>query len=382
MSYDFANMFPQSGDGLNVATNTEFLKTFGNTLTKNHTIEPKQTERRSNLHALNTDESSFFDFEPASSTDTPYQNLFSTPGAPGMPWSNNVNFRPLSPPDSASFSPKSWPYHDYQSSTPSNIPKNAHPGTTRAHYGQVTPPDDENDSESLLDYHLREQLRQHEVQQPSSLSPTKKRKRNNTINTESNDQQSTTKRVRKYTSRGSTNVADPNKPEDVKRSKFLERNRVAASKCRQKKKEWIQGLENRARELQKNNSQLRVMVESLRQEVLYLKSDMLKHNTCDCHQIQEFMNSGVDHSADAQQDEDPMFRREQSPIESMPVSRMGTISPLAWHGRGDSESTSPAAEHSNSSTFHDDNALEELLTNSINGEMSHEDMPSQVAVVT
>ena len=233
----------------------------------------------------------------------------------------------------------------------------------------------ENDNESLLDFQLREQLEQHEMQPPQD-SGKGKRKRASTKNDSSS--QSPPKRTRKYASRASNSTNEPIKPEDVKRSKFLERNRVAASKCRQKKKEWTQNLEDRARELQKNNSQLRMVVESCRQEVLFLKGELLKHSQCECEPIQTFIKSGANNFADHKQEED-LFKREISPIGSMPSSRLGSVE--AGSFQNDCDSTSPLAELTKASTdVDDDNVLEALLTSSINHDTSDAGIASQVAV--
>ena len=370
----------------NIAKNNDFIKTFGNTGTNNHTIEPRQTEkygtvRGGNLNPIDTDEASFFDFEPSSRAESPYQNHFSTPTPSGMPWSNEANFRPFTPPNSASFSPKSWPYNTYQQAEPTSIFTNLPPVSTRGHYGQITPPDDEPDHERLLDQHLREQLEQQEMQpdqqekQPPRSTGKGKRKRNLTHNDSTNH--SAPKRTRKYASRASNNTNESTKPEDVKRSKFLERNRVAASKCRQKKKEWTQNLENRARELQKNNNQLRMVVESCRQEILFLKGELLKHNQCECEAIQVSLKSGAGNFDEYKYGGDP-FKSETSPVESMPPSRLGSID--AEPGRNDFESTSPVAEPNSTSIVDDDTALEALLTSSINQDTSKEGIASQVVV--
>lgn len=362
--YGPANLFAQAGSR-KISKNN-----FGSST---HTIEPQQTEkytpRGGNLDPLNTDEASFFDFEPPSGTPSPYQQQFSTPGTSGMQWATDMNFHPISPPNSAAFTPKDWPYNTFQQPIPSNILTNIDPNNTRTQYGQVTPPDDDNDNESLL-----EQYQQRQMQPPES---GKKRKRNITIPNE--NETPTTKRSRKYAMRGSLNNTEPNKPEDVKRSKFLERNRVAASKCRQKKKEWTQNLENRARELQRANSALRMEVDSCRQEILFLKGEMLKHSTCGCDQIQEFMKSGTHNFADPPSDE-MIFKREQSPIESMPRSRMGSVSAASHHGLDSfDEGTSPAAEQTHSAIVNDEHALEALLSSSINHNTSDEGIASQVA---
>jgi len=69
--------------------------------------------------------------------------------------------------------------------------------------------------------------------------------------------------------------------ERAKRAKFLERNRLAASKCRQKKKEHTQKLEYRYKEQSEKKEQLQGEIASLRSEILSLKNEVLKHANCE-----------------------------------------------------------------------------------------------------
>ncbi|KNG79942.1 putative bZIP transcription factor (Atf21) [Aspergillus nomiae NRRL 13137] len=73
---------------------------------------------------------------------------------------------------------------------------------------------------------------------------------------------------------------DDPRQERAKREKFLERNRLAASKCRQKKKEHTKHLEIRYREVSSRKSELEAEIEHLRGEVLNLKNEMLRHAQC------------------------------------------------------------------------------------------------------
>ncbi|KAJ5713191.1 Basic leucine zipper (bZIP) transcription factor atfB [Penicillium malachiteum] len=68
--------------------------------------------------------------------------------------------------------------------------------------------------------------------------------------------------------------------ERAKRAKFLERNRVAASKCRQKKKEHTQQLESRYKQQSEKKEQLVCEIAKLRSEILSLKNEVLKHAQC------------------------------------------------------------------------------------------------------
>ncbi|XP_036401159.1 cyclic AMP-dependent transcription factor ATF-2 [Megalops cyprinoides] len=67
---------------------------------------------------------------------------------------------------------------------------------------------------------------------------------------------------------------------DEKRRKFLERNRAAASRCRQKRKVWVQSLEKKAEDLSSVNGQLQNEVTLLRNEVAQLKQLLLAHKDC------------------------------------------------------------------------------------------------------
>ncbi|KAJ2491713.1 hypothetical protein IWW37_002037 [Coemansia sp. RSA 2050] len=83
---------------------------------------------------------------------------------------------------------------------------------------------------------------------------------------------------------------------EQRRLKFLERNRMAASKCRQKKKAWIQDLERRAEEVTMQNRSLIIAVAQLKEEVLILRSQLLGHHGCGCSAVQQFMSTDAPHS--------------------------------------------------------------------------------------
>lgn len=285
-----------------------------------------------------------------------------------------MNFRPLSPPDSASPFSKDWNYGFPNVSNPpsSNMFNTAQPNdSARAHYGQVTPPDDEHDDEALLEQHLREQQ-----QESNDTSPNKKRKRG-TGNSAKDSNQSPTKRNRKSNARNaaSSKVIDSCKPEDVRRSKFLERNRVAASKCRQKKKEWTQNMEDRGRGLQKDNNNLRILVDSLRQETLFLKGEMLRHSGCESPQINDYLKNGADMLSGNSME--TVLKRETSPFDTMPEGSV-TTTDLDGHSIVDVDEEVAQPPQTNADIAGDENALEALLTSSINRDTNDEGVTTQV----
>nr|XP_043880681.1 cyclic AMP-dependent transcription factor ATF-7b isoform X3 [Solea senegalensis] len=67
---------------------------------------------------------------------------------------------------------------------------------------------------------------------------------------------------------------------DERRQRFLERNRAAASRCRQKRKLWVNSLEKKADDLASMNVSLTGEVSLLRNEVAQLKQLLLAHKDC------------------------------------------------------------------------------------------------------
>ncbi|KAJ2554714.1 hypothetical protein EV175_002502 [Coemansia sp. RSA 1933] len=91
--------------------------------------------------------------------------------------------------------------------------------------------------------------------------------------------------------RDSIDIKD-GKTEHERRRKFLERNRIAASKCRQKKKMWVQELERRAEDATMQNRSLHIAVAQLKEEVLILKNQLLAHHSCGCNAVQQYIQNG------------------------------------------------------------------------------------------
>ncbi|RDA84533.1 hypothetical protein CP532_3754 [Ophiocordyceps camponoti-leonardi (nom. inval.)] len=74
--------------------------------------------------------------------------------------------------------------------------------------------------------------------------------------------------------------------EEEKRKNFLERNRVAALKCRQRKKQWLANLQNKVEMYGTENDALTTQVTQLREEVVNLKTLLLAHKDCPVTQQQ------------------------------------------------------------------------------------------------
>jgi hypothetical protein len=187
-------------------------------------------------------------------------------------------------------------------------------------YGQVTPPEDFSPADPLRDARAGsipvEQLRNetlwpHENSQQHSLSspdhleePSSKRRR-------------PSRQTQSQANNGASSDHDAANPQPPKRKRgrpksqpqmveaftadgfpfqvssarqsHLEKNRVAAHKCRQRKKEYINGLEGRAREFSSKNKALKENVAMLREEVLSLKNEVLRHAGCGFWAVDEYL---------------------------------------------------------------------------------------------
>lgn len=73
-----------------------------------------------------------------------------------------------------------------------------------------------------------------------------------------------------------------------KKDKYREKNRVAAAKCRAKKKEHVDGLEENHRAQSMLNSLLKQTEQNLRDELSYWRTQALQHAFCDCHAVQDY----------------------------------------------------------------------------------------------
>lgn len=68
--------------------------------------------------------------------------------------------------------------------------------------------------------------------------------------------------------------------DEEKRKNFLERNRQAALKCRQRKKAWLANLQAKVEYLTSDNETLTQTVNSLREEISSLRNVLVAHKDC------------------------------------------------------------------------------------------------------
>uniref|UniRef100_A0A9J7Y3J5 Cyclic AMP-dependent transcription factor ATF-2 n=2 Tax=Cyprinus carpio TaxID=7962 RepID=A0A9J7Y3J5_CYPCA len=128
---------------------------------------------------------------------------------------------------------------------------------------------------------------------------------------------------------------------DEKRRKFLERNRAAASRCRQKRKVWVQNLEKKAEDLSSMNGQLQNEVTLLRSEVAQLKQLLLAHKDCPVTLLQK--KSGY-HQLEKEDSCGEMSVPSSPQSEAIQHSSISTSNGLSSLASG--PALGPAADHS------------------------------------
>ena len=169
---------------------------------------------------------------------------------------------------------------------PMNFPTNA---AAMSHYGQVTPPrsnsagslpsKDGDDSTRTAIEEVTKKRRRGKAQAKTPLTPP--------------ETSNNSPKTRKASGRkaASTIQTSSSNPEDDKRKASLEKNRVAAAKCRINKKEKTEQLQRDSHTKAKENIELRGLLETMETELHTLTAYLTAHANCaDCRnpdQLQE-----------------------------------------------------------------------------------------------
>ncbi|KAI5368095.1 Putative basic-leucine zipper domain-containing protein [Septoria linicola] len=162
------------------------------------------------------------------------------------------------------------------------------------HYGQITPPDDT----PPKDVAEKSQQPRTASRAEPILSAKSERARN-----AANQRHAKAKKARKDSARSSKteSVEDDEAEEgDGKREKYREKNRLAAAKCRAKKKTHTEDLEESARHITATNSRLRAEERELRDLFSSLRHQALAHDPtqgCQCSSIHMYNNHKAQEAA-------------------------------------------------------------------------------------
>ncbi|KAJ2978120.1 hypothetical protein NUW58_g7593 [Xylaria curta] len=81
------------------------------------------------------------------------------------------------------------------------------------------------------------------------------------------------------------------KEKEGRRRHFLQRNRVAAMKCRRKKKEWVNDLEGTKSELETRNSRLHMELDQLSTQASHIRAQLMAHANCHDSNINKWIEN-------------------------------------------------------------------------------------------
>jgi len=101
--------------------------------------------------------------------------------------------------------------------------------------------------------------------------------------------------VKRYKQTNTRDDNDGEKEEAAAASQNRKRNRIAAVKCRLKKKIQVSRLAEDERKAEEENAYLSSQVSELKEEVLSLKSEILRHAQCDCPLIDAYISNQASH---------------------------------------------------------------------------------------
>lgn len=91
---------------------------------------------------------------------------------------------------------------------------------------------------------------------------------------------------------------DDDLPKDPRRRRILERNRIAATKCRLRKRDEASALASREQAMEDQNRYLSNCFDSLTAEIYHLKTQLLRHTDCNCVLIQRYISNEAKKSVD------------------------------------------------------------------------------------
>lgn len=134
-----------------------------------------------------------------------------------------------------------------------------------------------------------------------------------------------------------------------KRDNLLERNRVAASKCRKKKKLWVHDLEEAKSDLELQHSSLQMQYNELLEEANQMKNNLIAHAGCHDHNIDRWIDREarrfVDRTTQERASDDPRPRALASGYKGLSSrSRVVMSTPKDLGPAGDAWTMNPDGE--------------------------------------
>ncbi|KAK4514943.1 uncharacterized protein ATC70_002550 [Mucor velutinosus] len=191
-----------------------------------------------------------------------------------------------------------------------------------------------------------------------SNQQSKTRRRSSAVTNESEEDNASTSNGGNGKKRTKSSSKDPE--DDEKRKNFLERNRIAALKCRQRKKQWLNNLQAKVEFLTSDNERLQIQSESLKEEIVNLKTLLLAHKECPVAQSNGFHPNSIQKSMPSMMSTQMMrqgipssmgMMAQQQPSYLNRNSTAASTSSLPASGSGNSSATTVATSSSSSSSI-------------------------------
>ncbi|KAF7189991.1 Transcription factor atf21 [Pseudocercospora fuligena] len=230
--------------------------------------------------------------------------------------------------DQSSLSPTSqnWPvaqsYEGFSTHSLQNDIVNGRPSSVVQQFGQITPPDDGTPKFSPV--------KQNTVtaSQPTTNSTSKSERARNAAN----QRHAKAKKARKDSARDTKDAEDELGDVDDKKERYREKNRLAAAKCRSKKKTHTEGLEESARFITAQNNKLRAEERELRDMFSSLRHQALAHDPtqgCTCQAIHMYNNNKAQEAARGAA---MQFAAQSVPSPALSSNRSAVASPVDLDG--------------------------------------------------
>jgi hypothetical protein len=90
-----------------------------------------------------------------------------------------------------------------------------------------------------------------------------------------------------------------NRKQHAKHKRVQERNRIATNKCQMRKREHLARLQSDEQAMEQRHMMLTSCVNDLKDEILYLKTQLLQHTSCNCTLIHHYIEKEAQRYTDA-----------------------------------------------------------------------------------
>ncbi|OAP64823.1 hypothetical protein AYL99_00795 [Fonsecaea erecta] len=151
--------------------------------------------------------------------------------------------------------------------------------TAIARYGQMTPP--RSDSTASTDSKEEKLSPKSQPVEPQPRKRGKGRPRASETASAPSKTTTTAGRKRKATRKASATIEEGDTPEDQKRKQSLEKNRLAAAKCRINKKEKTERLQRDSQEKAIENAFLKDQIMRMKDEIQQMNAILVTHASCE-----------------------------------------------------------------------------------------------------